>query len=134
MISSSGLRSSSGTSASSAGPLQAHRANEELLIVLRGTPLVRRPSGAHEHLEPGSVVAFPAGEAGAHAIEHDGSGVARLLVVSTMSFPDVVEHLESDTLLVMTRPPTEGSELLLFDRGDSVDVLREDPPGEPGSK
>ena len=46
-------------------PYHAHHANEELLVVLSGEPEVRSPDG-RRRLEPGAVVAFPAGERGAH--------------------------------------------------------------------
>ena len=48
-------------------PFHAHHANEELLLVLRGTPSLRTPEGERT-LAEGEVVAFPAGRAGAHAI------------------------------------------------------------------
>jgi uncharacterized cupin superfamily protein len=105
------------------GPLHIHRANEELLVVLSGSPVVRRPSGEREQLQPGSVISFPAGNAGAHAIEQDGPGTTRLLVMSTMRFPDVVEHPEDDRVLIMHGPPADGTEFLLFRRSDGSDVL-----------
>ena len=48
-------------------PFHAHHANEELLIVLRGTPTLRTPDGERV-LREGEVVAFPAGRKGAHAV------------------------------------------------------------------
>jgi len=38
--------------------------------------------------------------------------------MSTMRFPDVVEHPENDRVLVMHGPPAEGTEFLLFKRSD----------------
>jgi uncharacterized cupin superfamily protein len=86
-------------------PYHVHHGNEELLIVLSGTPQLRTPDGVRE-LEAGAVVAFPRGPAGAHRITNpaDASEAARLLIVSTMHFPDVVEHLDTGTWLAVTGP------------------------------
>src|SRR4051794_41890478 len=46
-------------------PYHTHTANEELLIVLDGTPSLRTPEGWRE-LENGEVVAFPGGGEGGH--------------------------------------------------------------------
>jgi uncharacterized cupin superfamily protein len=107
----------------STGPLHIHRANAELLVVLTGSPVVRRASGEREQLQPGSVVSFPRGVAGAHSIEQEGPGTARLLVMSTMRFPDVVEHTEDDRVLIMHGPPAEGTE---FKRSDGSNVFPSD--------
>jgi hypothetical protein len=40
-----------------------------------------------------------------------------------MRFPDVVEHPDLGTVLVMHGPPVEGTESLLFNRSDRRDVL-----------
>ncbi|MGH2942895.1 MAG: cupin domain-containing protein [Solirubrobacteraceae bacterium] len=86
-------------------PYHAHHGNEELLVVLSGTPRLRTPDGVRE-LEPGAVVAFPCGADGAHSIANagDAAGPARLLLVSTMRFPDVAEHLDTGTWLAVTGP------------------------------
>ena len=106
-----------------ASPLHIHRANAELLVVLAGSPTVRRASGEREQLQPGSVVSFPVGAAGGHSIENDGPETARLLVISTMRFPDVVEQPEDHRVLVMHGPPADGTEFLLFRRSDGSDVF-----------
>jgi uncharacterized cupin superfamily protein len=84
-------------------PYHAHHANEELLVVLAGSPEVRTPGGTRR-LEAGAVVAFPRGEEGAHAVSNPGPDAARILVVSTMHFPDVAEHLDTGALLAITGP------------------------------
>ena len=48
-------------------PYHAHHGNEELLLVVSGTPGLRTPDGVRT-LEPGTVVAFPRGAAGAHRV------------------------------------------------------------------
>jgi len=82
-------------------PYHFHHANEELLVVLGGSPVVRTPGGPHR-VETGSVLAFPRGEGGAHAVSNPGPEPARLLVVSTMRFPDIAEHLDTGTVLAIT--------------------------------
>jgi uncharacterized cupin superfamily protein len=69
-------------------PLHAHFANEELLVVLAGRPTLRTPESRRE-LAPGEVVAFPAGEAGAHRLDNHTDEPVRLLVVSTMRAPEI---------------------------------------------
>jgi uncharacterized cupin superfamily protein len=69
-------------------PLHAHLHNEELLVVVAGTPTLRTLDGERV-LAAGEVVAFPAGRAGAHELRNDADQEARLLIVSTMVAPEV---------------------------------------------
>src|SRR5918912_259870 len=82
-------------------PYHFHHANEELLVVLAGSPEVRTPGGPRR-VAPGAVVAFPRGDDGAHAVTNPGPEPARVLLVSTMHFPDVAEHVDTGTLLAIT--------------------------------
>jgi uncharacterized cupin superfamily protein len=82
-------------------PFHFHHANEELLVVLAGSPCVRRPGGV-QRVRPGAVVAFPRGADGAHAVTNPGAEPARVLLVSTMHFPDIAEHVDTGTLLAIT--------------------------------
>src|SRR3954470_7710391 len=82
-------------------PYHFHHANEELLIVLAGSPEVRTPGG-RQRLAPGAVMAFARGEDGAHAVMNPGPEPARVLLVSTMHFPDVAEHVDTGTVLAIT--------------------------------
>jgi uncharacterized cupin superfamily protein len=82
-------------------PYHFHHGNEELLVVLAGSPEVRTPGG-RRRLDTGAVVAFPHGENGAHAVTNPGPEPARILLVSTMRFPDVAEHLDTGALLAIT--------------------------------
>ena len=84
-------------------PYHLHHANEELAIVLAGRPALRQPDGIRR-LEPGAVVAFPAGPDGAHRISNPGPEVARVLVVSTMQYPEIAEHVSTGTTLTLTGP------------------------------
>jgi uncharacterized cupin superfamily protein len=71
-------------------PLHIHYANEELLIVLAGRPTLETLSGTRV-LEPGELVAFPAGRSGAHRVSNETAEPARVLLVSTMRAPDINE-------------------------------------------
>ena len=98
-------------------PYHVHHGNEELLVVISGTPELRTPSGTRT-LAPGAVVAFPAGLDGAHAVRNASAAPARVLLVSTMRFPEVAEHLDTGATLAMTGPEEGG----VFPRGSDVPV------------
>jgi uncharacterized cupin superfamily protein len=82
-------------------PYHFHHANEELLVVLSGSPEIRTHAGTRR-VPAGAVVAFPRGEGGAHAVTNPGPEPARLLFVSTMHFPDVAEHVDTGATLAIT--------------------------------
>lgn len=84
-------------------PYHLHHGNEELMVVLSGDPLLRTPSGSRR-LVPGATVAFPRGSRGAHRVSNPGTQPARVLIFSTMHFPDVAEHPDTGTVMAMTRP------------------------------
>lgn len=81
-------------------PLHVHHANEELLFVLAGTLSLRGPDGT-QLLAAGAVVAFPAGQAGAHSLVNRSAKVVRYLVVSPTHRPDVVEYPDIGAILVV---------------------------------
>lgn len=83
-------------------PYHLHHGNEELLVVLRGRAELRTPDGDRT-LEPGAVVAFPRGPDGAHRIAA-GDEPVRVLLVSTMNFPEIAEHVSTGTTLTMSSP------------------------------
>jgi uncharacterized cupin superfamily protein len=84
--------------------LHAHYGNEELFVVLRGTPTLRTVDG-EEELAPGEVVACPRGRDGMHTIANRSAEPALVLAVSTANSPDVVIYPETDTVGVATRHP-----------------------------
>jgi uncharacterized cupin superfamily protein len=86
-------------------PLHAHFANEELLVVLSGRPRLTGLAGDSRQLEPGDVVACPAGREGAHRVDNDGDEPARVLIVSTMKAPEINEMLEDGTFWVRDYAP-----------------------------
>jgi uncharacterized cupin superfamily protein len=85
-------------------PMHIHHHNEELLVVLAGTPTLRTPDGERV-LAEGEVVAFPAGREGAHAIDNRSDAPVRFLVVSTMRAPEVNEFPEEGTFWVRDYAP-----------------------------
>jgi uncharacterized cupin superfamily protein len=85
-------------------PLHVHHANEELLVVLAGTPTLRTIEGERT-LEEGEVVACVTGRAGAHRIDNRTDAAVRVLVVSTMIAPEIVEHVDSQKIYARTYPP-----------------------------
>jgi uncharacterized cupin superfamily protein len=75
-------------------PYHTHHAKEEWVLVLRGEPTLRTPDGERV-LEEGDVVAFPRGEDGAHQIINRTDAPVRVLMLSSMVRPEVVEYLDS---------------------------------------
>ena len=88
--------------------LHVHYANEEMIVVLSGTPTLHTLGGSRE-LVPGEVMVCRRGRSGAHRLENASSESARVLIVSTMLMPEVVEYPERGHVFVMSEPPyTEG--------------------------
>jgi uncharacterized cupin superfamily protein len=98
-------------------PYHTHHANEEWLIVLRGRPTLRTPDGEQELVE-GDVACFPRGPSGAHQVSNRTDGPARVLMLSTLVLPEIVEYL--DTGKVGTRD-ARGKRLFLSRPGPSVE-------------
>ena len=75
-------------------PYHTHHANEEWLIVLRGTPTLRTPDGEQE-LRDADVVCFPRGKDGLHQVRNATDAPIRVLMLSSLNMPDVVEYPDS---------------------------------------
>jgi len=75
-------------------PYHTHHANEEWVIVLRGEPTLRTPEG-EQVLTEGDVVCFPRGKDGAHQITNRTDAPIRVLMLSSMMGPDIVEYLDT---------------------------------------
>ena len=71
-----------------------HHGTDELLIVLRGTVVVRMHDG-DRRLAEGDVVPFPRGPEGGHQIRNDSAAPARVLIVAAHADPDVAEYPET---------------------------------------
>jgi uncharacterized cupin superfamily protein len=103
-------------------PYHLHYANEELLFVLSGRPTLRTLDGERE-LEPGAVVAFPSGRRGAHQVLNRSGEPSRVLIASTMIYPEVVEHPDSNKVVAISGRPDETAAMFLaFRRDDAVAV------------
>jgi uncharacterized cupin superfamily protein len=70
---------------------------EEWLLVLEGSVVLRTPAG-EEELEPGALVCFPPGPEGAHAVRNPGRTPARLLMFSSSREPAVAVYPDSDKI------------------------------------
>jgi uncharacterized cupin superfamily protein len=75
-------------------PYHLHQANEEMLLVLEGTPTLRGPEGERP-LKRGEIVLFRRGAEGAHQLLNRSDNPARFLIVSTMVAPEVCEYPDS---------------------------------------
>ena len=106
----------------SLNPYHWHAANEEMLIVLAGTPTLRTPDGERE-LAEGEVVAFPVGEQGAHKLINRSDDPTRVLIVSEMNAPDVCVYPDSGKVMAREQAPGTKSTGLraLFRLEDEVD-------------
>ena len=97
--------------------------NEEMIVVLAGRPSLRTLDGICE-LRPGDIVACLIGRRGAHQLLNNSDEPVRVLVTSTMVYPEIAEQLDSDKVLVHTAPPGTADRLALaFPREAEVDRL-----------
>jgi uncharacterized cupin superfamily protein len=90
--------------------------DEEWLLVVDGTLVLRAPDGEHT-LERGDLVYFPAGPAGAHQLMNRSESPARTLMFSSSQVPAVSVYPDSDKIGVW--PGNEADELV-FKRGTAV--------------
>lgn len=103
---------------------------EEWLLVVEGTLVLRAPDGEHT-LERGDLVCFPPGPAGAHMVTNRSEAPARTLMWSTSgSPPAVVVYPDSDLVGICH---ADESQNLFFKRSTAVPwrELEEGPPPEP---
>jgi uncharacterized cupin superfamily protein len=87
-------------------PYHFHHGNEELILVLRGRPTLRTADGEDE-LEPGDVVHFAKGPAGAHQMVNRSEEPARYVVADTKVSPELVEYPDSGKLAAMARTESQ---------------------------
>ncbi|MBJ7473427.1 MAG: cupin domain-containing protein, partial [Solirubrobacteraceae bacterium] len=100
-------------------PYHFHYMEEEQLIVLEGTPLLR-DSGGWRRLERGAVVTFLPGQDGGHQLYNDGPEHVRFLAISTSGEPDIVSYPDQGKIGVFERPPGDGKLWQLFPVGAEV--------------
>ena len=98
-------------------PYHTHHANEEWLIVVRGTPTLRTPEGERV-LREGDVAAFPRGAAGAHQVSNGTAEPIRVLMLSTMLQPEFVQFLDTGKVSVRD---ARGERIMLARPGPTLD-------------
>jgi uncharacterized cupin superfamily protein len=111
-------------------PMHYHLGNEEMLLVISGTPSLRVLDEERE-LRTGEVVSFPRGEEGVHQIVNRSDEEARIVLISEMNAPEVVVRPESGKLSALGRPPGGRGEGMhkAFHQSDEVSFWEgEDPP------
>jgi uncharacterized cupin superfamily protein len=81
-------------------PYHFHHGNDELLVVLKGTPTLRTPDEERE-LQPGDAIPFPAGKEGAHQIYNRTPEPVRYVIAARHVTPEVVEYPDSGKLAAM---------------------------------
>jgi uncharacterized cupin superfamily protein len=98
-------------------PYHLHHANEESLIVVRGSPTLRSPDG-EQVLGEGDVVVFPRGKSGAHQVSNRTGEPIRVLMLSSMLAPDLVEYPDSGKVGARS---VDGERVLLSRPGPMLD-------------
>ena len=88
---------------------------EEWLLVVDGTVVVRAPDGEHT-LQRGAIVCFPAGADGAHKVMNRSDAPPRTLMFSRVRVPAVSVYPDSDKIGVFPDQATD----LFFRRGTAV--------------
>ncbi len=97
-------------------PYHVHHANEEWLIVLRGRPTLRTPEGERELVE-GDVACFVRGAAGVHQVRNATEEPVRILMLSTLIVPDILEYPDSGKVDTVS---AKRERILLARRGERV--------------
>ena len=104
-------------------PYHLHHANEEWLVVVRGRPTLRTSDGEQE-LREGDTVCFPRGPAGAHQVSNRSDAPVRVLILSTMIAPELVEYPDSGKVGARD---AKGKRLLMIRPGEQLDYWDGEP-------
>ena len=83
-------------------PFHFHHASEELMVVLRGRPMLRTQSGERQ-LDEGEVLHFRTGPDGAHGVANETDEPVRYLMASTLRSPEVAEYPDLKQITVQAR-------------------------------
>ena len=75
-------------------PYHWHFGEEEWLLVVSGAPTLRTPEG-EQVLRPGTSRCSPTGEAGAHEVRNDTGEPVRVVMLSSVSDPEVCVYPDS---------------------------------------
>ena len=98
-------------------PYHTHHANEEWALVVSGRPTLRTPAGEQQQQE-GDIACFPRGAAGAHQVKNETDAPIRILLLSTLLMPEIVEY--PDTGKVGVRNAT-GEQIILARSGSTAE-------------
>jgi uncharacterized cupin superfamily protein len=91
-----------------------HYGSDEMLVVLRGDPILALQDGDRQ-LREGDVLVLPRGPSGVHQVRNESAGVVRVMIVSTNANPDVAEYPGTDAISV-----TDGKQSWFYRKGDAV--------------
>jgi len=80
-------------------PYHYELGNDELLVVVSGSPQLRSPEGERQ-LQPGDCIHFPSGEAGAHQVINRSAEEARVLLVSNFAMPRAAVQVDSRKMMI----------------------------------
>jgi uncharacterized cupin superfamily protein len=111
-------------------PYHHHLGEEELVVVLEGTPDLRTPEGWRT-LRRGAVISFLRGEEGGHQFVNRSEQPVRLLAFSTNGEPDIVIYPDSGKVSAAERRPDGGGLRELFRLDDAVGYWEGEQPPEP---
>ena len=75
-------------------PYHTHHANEEWMLVVRGNPTLRTADGRQD-LREGDIVCFRRGKDGLHQVINNTDSAIRVLMISTLIAPDIVEYADT---------------------------------------
>jgi uncharacterized cupin superfamily protein len=100
-------------------PYHFHLAEEEVLVLLEGTLLLRAADG-WSRLKSGDVVRFPPGADGAHQLVNDTDADVRFLAISTHGQPDVVIYPDEGKICAAERTPDGSGIKLFYNMDDAV--------------
>jgi uncharacterized cupin superfamily protein len=98
-------------------PYHTHHANEEWLLVVRGQPTLRTADGEQE-LREGDVAVFRRGKDGFHQVTNRTDSPIRILMISTLIAPDIVEYPDSGKVGARS---ADGERILLSRPGPMLD-------------
>ena len=98
-------------------PYHTHHANEEWLLVMRGRPTLRTVDGEQE-LREGDVAVFRRGKDGFHQVINRTDEPVRILMISTLLFPEIVEYADSGKIGARS---ADGDGILLSRPGPILD-------------
>src|SRR6476659_9521270 len=94
-----GCRPDRAAAGQSTFPYHYELGNDELLVVVSGTPTLRAPDGGRE-LQPGDCILFPSGPDGAHKLTNRSDDVVRVLLVSNFALPRAAVRVDSGKMML----------------------------------